>query len=214
MLQAISHDVDQKPKCRIVEVFLGDYVDRGWHSRDVLECLMAPSPCAHERVCLMGNHEEALLQFLREPGVLREWGSFGGYATLKSYGIAIPQSMTPEALSAVRDQLLARMPANHLAFLQNLPLSYRLGDYLFVHAGIRPSRAFEKQTRDDLLWIREPFLKHEEYFAQYVVHGHSPVAAPDIRHNRANLDVSSAAVDSLCCLVLEGHTRNHLLVTT
>ncbi len=213
MLAAIEADAQAAPAPTTIQVFLGDYIDRGMQSREVIDRLLAAPPEGHERICLLGNHEDVLLRFLEEPGILREWGNFGGYATLASYGIGIPESMAPEALAALRDRFKQQFPAQHAAFLKHLRLSYSVGDYLFVHAGVRPGLPRAGQSRDDLLWIRQPFLQYEGFFEQYVVHGHSPVAVPDIRVQRANLDVSAAAVNSLCCLVLEDTQRRILLVT-
>lgn len=213
MLEAIALDVADNPPAQVVEVFLGDYIDRGLHSREVIDLLLSPPPQGHERICLMGNHEEALLNFLNQPSTLRSWGNVGGYATLQSYGITIPESMAPERLAVVRDTLRQRMPAEHGTFLRRLPLSYVLGDYLFVHAGILPYVPLAAQRPEHLLWIRDPFLRHEGFFDYYVVHGHSPVAVPEIHPHRANLDISDAAVSSLCCLVVEG-TEQRLLVVS
>lgn len=211
MLAAIEQDARQHPDKRIIEIFLGDYVDRGFHSKEVIDFLLAPSLNGHERVFLIGNHEEALLQFLNDPKILRDWANFGGYATLASYGVAIPASMSPEKLVILRDTFQRNLPAHHLAFLKNLRPTYSLGNYLFVHAGILPNVALEKQRPEDLLWIRDPFLKYPGFFEHYVVHGHSPVMAPDIRPNRANLDISAAPTNSLCCLIIEG--REHHVIT-
>jgi serine/threonine protein phosphatase 1 len=196
---------------RIVEIYLGDYVDRGHESRRVIDLLIAPPP-GHVRVCLMGNHEEALLEFLDNPSTLRRWGTFGGYATLASYGIGIPESMAPGALIAVRDRFAAALPAEHLAFLRQLPDNHTLGEYHFVHAGVAPDLSLAQQTREHRLWIREGFLKHRAYFSHYVVHGHTPVIAPELLHHRANLDISNAPTDSLCCLVIAGETKKLITV--
>ena len=213
MLAAITEDASKYPESNIVEVFLGDYVDRGMESREVIDLLLAAPPKGHQRICLKGNHEEAMLKFLAEPTVLREWATFGGYATLASYGIQIPQSMQPAALMQVRDCFMENLPPTHLHFLRNLHYSHSVGDYLFVHAGIDPKLAIADQDPSRLLWIREPFLQYSGYFEQYVVHGHTPIAAADIRNNRANLDVSAAAKNSLCALVIRGNERSPLLVT-
>ncbi len=213
MLEAIVQDAKAKPPARNIEVFLGDYVDRGLHSREVLDLLIAPPAAGHERVCLMGNHEDALLKFLDHPKYLRGWGNMGGYATLASYGLAIPESMAPERLAQLRDQFRRHMPTEHLAFLKSLPMQHIIGDYIFVHAGIAPGVAIAEQTRDNLLWIRNPFLNYEGHFEYYVVHGHSPIAAPEIHKNRANLDVSDATIPTLCCAVLDGTKRSIIMVT-
>lgn len=213
MLEGIAADAAQHPDKKIVEVFLGDYIDRGMQSREVVDLLLAAPPAGHERICLMGNHEVTLLRFLGEPTCLREWGSYGGYATLTSYGLGIPASMAPAALAAVRDQFVKNLPSAHRAFYENLRLSHVVGDYLFVHAGILPKVKLENQSRESLLWIRDAFLKHQNYFDYYVVHGHTPVAAPQVMHHRANLDMSAAATSSLCCLVVEGNVRKTILIT-
>ncbi len=213
MLSAIAADAVKYPNTKIIEIFLGDYVDRGMGSRQVIDLLLETPVNGHERIFLKGNHEEAMLKFLDEPMVLREWASFGGYATLASYGIQIPQSMQPAAVAEMRDRLLKNLPPTHLNFLRNLRLMYPIGDYLFVHAGIDPKVPLEEQHADKLLWIRQPFLQHSDYFEQYVVHGHTPVAVPEIRNNRANLDVSAAVKNSLCALVVNEDERHTLLVT-
>lgn len=211
MLAAIERDARAHPTQKIVQVFLGDYIDRGLESKEVINLLLAPPPAGHERICLMGNHEAALLQFLDNPSVLREWANFGGYATLASYGIAIPDSMLPERLAQVRDAFRKNLSPAHETFIRNLQLSYHVGDYLFVHAGIKPSVPLAKQTRDDMLWIRDPFLKHKGFFEYYIVHGHTPVPTPEIYTNRANIDVSAAAKNSLCCMVVEGSAPHRVI---
>lgn len=213
MLAAIAQDAREHPTRHVVEIFLGDYIDRGMYSREVIDLLLAPPPTGHERICLMGNHEETLLHFLQDPKILRDWANFGGYATLASYGIPIPDSMSPEKLSILRDALQKNIPETHHSFLRSLKLTHQLGDYLFVHAGIRPHTKLDEQKPQDLLWIRDSFLKHQGFFEQYVVHGHTPIAAPEIRNNRANLDVTGAATNSLCCLVIEGTERRTMLLT-
>ncbi len=213
MMQAIADDAKANPANQIIEVFLGDYIDRGMHSREVIDLLIAPPPPGHQRVCLRGNHEETLLRFLEDPSVLRDWANFGGYATLASYGVAIPVSMSVELRAALRDQLRQQLPAAHELFLRELEVMYPLGDYLFVHAGIMPNVPLASQKPEHLLWIRDTFLNHTGFFEKYVVHGHSPVIAPEIYDHRANIDVSEAATPSLCCLVLEGTQRRIMLVT-
>lgn len=212
-MATITRDAGVHPGKRIVEIYLGDYIDRGLESRAVIDLLLAPPPPGHTRICLKGNHEETLLRFLGEPGILRQWANFGGYATLASYGIPIPQSMTPDSLAKLRDAFLQALPPEHLQFLKSLKLIHSEGGYLFVHAGIVPGVALAQQKTDDLLWIRDAFLRHPGYHNQYIVHGHTPVASPELRPNRANLDVSAAQKESLCFLVVEGEERTSLLIS-
>lgn len=212
MLEVISEDAAQHPAGQVVEIFLGDYIDRGFHSRAVIEQLLAPSARGHHRIFLKGNHEEALLTFLEDPQKLREWGNYGGFATLASYGVDLPVSMSPEKITILRDAFGRALPPEHLHFFRQLQHFYMLGDYFFVHAGVRPQVALSEQRPRDYLWIREPFLSHEGYFERYIVHGHSPLTKAEVRHNRANLDISNAPQNSLCCLVLQGQERSTLTV--
>lgn len=212
MLAAIEQHAAANPIPHVAEIFLGDYIDRGLYSREVVDMLLTPSAMGHERICLMGNHEEALLHFLRDPKILRDWANFGGYATLASYDIQIPGSMSPQTLIALRDRFQRNLPATHEAFFRGLKMTHVIGNYLFVHAGILPGIPLAAQKSEHLLWIREPFLQHEGFFEHYIVHGHSPVTTPDIHSHRANLDISAAEVDSLCCLIIEEGQRNILIV--
>jgi len=212
LLKAIQEDARANPIERVIEVFLGDYVDRGMHSREVLHTLMQPPVSGHERVCLRGNHEAALLAFLADPLTLREWGNFGGYATLASYGVAIPRTMQLELLRNVRDQFQTAFSVASITFLRQLSHYYILGDYLFVHAGILPGIKLEDQSRETMLRVREPFLSHAGFHPFYVVHGHTPVWEPQILANRANLDVSDSPEDKLACLVLEGESKKLIQV--
>jgi serine/threonine protein phosphatase 1 len=213
MLEAIAADARQHPTTHIIEVFLGDYIDRGMYSREVIDMLIARPPSGHQRICLRGNHEETLLRFLDDPNVLRDWANFGGYATLTAYGVAMPTSMSAEQRIALRNQFQQNLLPSHEEFLRGLPLIYQSGDYAFVHAGVLPSAPLSQQKSEHLLWIREAFLNHSGFFEKYIVHGHSPVVAPEIYDHRANLDVSDASISSLCCLVLDRAQRRIMLVT-
>ncbi len=212
MLAKIREDARAHGDKKIIEVFLGDYVDRGLSSRKVIDLLLEPPHYGAERICLLGNHEEILLKFLENPAILRDWSNFGGFATLTSYDVPIPASMSPEKLSILRDAFARNLPVSHLEFFKKLGTHYTVGDYLFVHAGIVPQLALQDQTTKDMLWIRGAFLNYEGSFDHYVVHGHSPVAGPDIRANRANLDISAAPQNSLCCLAIEGTERTPIIV--
>lgn len=212
MLDAIAEDAKGFAGDRIIEVFLGDYIDRGMESRQVIDRLLtAPLP-GHERVCLMGNHEETLLRFLEEPDILRDWSQHGGFATLASYDVPVPANMSPLTWRGMQAAFRQNFPEKHERFLRHLRLSYELGDYFFVHAGVRPGVPLEAQQVEDCLWIREEFTGYEGHFDQYIVHGHSPLTAPEVLANRANIDVSDASDDRLCCLAVEGAERRTMLV--
>ncbi|MBY0299223.1 MAG: serine/threonine protein phosphatase [Methylobacterium sp.] len=188
---------------RPLEIYLGDYVDRGPDSPAVLDRLIARGR-ERETVCLRGNHEAMLLGALDDPAVLRSWLGWGGDATLRAYGCPLPRDQEPAAadLAVLQQHLRRALPAHHRAFLAGLPVAYTIGALLLVHAGIRPGRLIERQDEADLLWIREPFLSSTRDHGLLVVHGHTPVAAPDFRFNRINLDTGAVYTGVLTCLLI------------
>lgn len=200
---------------RRVLVHLGDYVDRGPASRQVVERLAAEGLAAEalpgfEIVSLKGNHEALLLDFLdgREPA--GGWLANGGGATLFSYGVPPPDPWDEEDVDRTRAALAARLPAHHRSFFSCLPTIHQEGDYLFVHAGIRPWAPLDRQAEADLLWIREPFLEWSKPFGVIIVHGHTIARAPDVRTNRIGIDTGAYASGVLTALVLEGAGRTFL----
>ena len=198
---------------KAVAVLVGDYVDRGPQSAGVLERLAGgrfPAPVT----ALRGNHEEMLLQFLEDPATLSEWRRNGGLETLRSYGVDVVAAMRGEAFAEARKALLAALPATNLQFLREARLSVSYGDYFFCHAGVRPGVALENQRAEDLMWIRDGFRRCERPFGKVVVHGHTPVAAPEVRANRINIDTGAFATSVLTCLVLEGTERRFLTVSS
>lgn len=190
------------PTVSAVEVFLGDYVDRGPASREVLDRLIERRR-THNAVCLMGNHELFVTKFLEDATILDDWGKFGGLETLMSYGLS-PRinARGPEQarLAAAFEQAL---PAAHRDFLNGLAWSFTCGDFFFVHAGVRPGIPLRTQRAEDLLWIRSDFLLYEASFGKMIVHGHTPVGEPEVRANRINIDTGAYATGRLTCLVLE-----------
>ena len=206
----IDQDLKARPTVRSIEVFLGDYIDRGPHSRQVVDLLIARRR-HHVTVFLKGNHEAYAYQVLSDPSVLSDWVRIGGINTLLSYGVepyrGDRDQQAQQALAAAFRQAL---PDNHYHFLQDLALSFSCGDYFFVHAGVRPGTPLMQQSEQDLLWIRDDFLLHEEDFGKVVVHGHSPTNLPDIRPNRINIDTGAYATGRLTCLVLEGDRMRFL----
>jgi serine/threonine protein phosphatase 1 len=203
LLTVIDADIERSRPERAIQVFLGDYVDRGPDSRGALD-LLIERRARFETVCLKGNHEVFLLEVLKDPAKLQDWRHYGGLLTLVSYGIRPSMNPTPEEQVELITQLQRAIPAEHLAFLQQLPSSYVCGDFFFVHAGVRPGVPLEKQRDEDLLWIRDEFLNSEERFSKYIVHGHTPVASPDIRPNRINIDTGAYATGNLTLLTIQG----------
>ncbi|GAB6041429.1 metallophosphoesterase [Endothiovibrio diazotrophicus] len=212
----IAEDLARSPAAgEVVLIHLGDYVDRGPASRAVLERLLGPLPAGiTATVHLIGNHEELLLAFLDDPGVGRAWLQLGGDATLADYGVPLTPDVPPAARFAALSRALGEaMPATHRALLQSLVLHHRIGDYLFVHAGILPGRSLERQRREELLWIRDEFIHSRADHGVMVVHGHHIVPAPEEHPNRIAIDTGAYHSGVLTALVLEGSARRYLSST-
>jgi serine/threonine protein phosphatase 1 len=198
----IDDSLERFPVAQAVEVFLGDYIDRGAQSREVIEALIGRRR-KHALVLLKGNHETYALQFLNDPSVLPEWSQAGGINTLLSYGIQPSTRGSPRKDEEVAAAFAQVLPRNHRRFIEGLALSFTCGDYFFTHAGVRPGIPVQRQREQDLLWIRDEFLLHEEDFGKTIVHGHTPAKEPDIRPNRINIDTGAYATGRLTCLVLQ-----------
>lgn len=207
----IAQDLAAAPVERAQVVYLGDYVDRGLESRQVVDMLLDEPLAGVERVHLMGNHEEVLLQFLDDTGVGPNWFFFGGDATLYSYRVSGASPAIPaDRLSKVQTDFRAALPERHLAFYRALGAMHQVGDYLFVHAGIRPGVPFAAQSPADLYWIRDEFLDSSANHGAVVVHGHTIAPEPVVRPNRIGIDTGAYASGRLTCLALEGETRRFL----
>lgn len=210
-----AHDLIEADRARHAAgpapvVHLGDLIDRGPESAGVISYLDAGLREGRDWVVLKGNHDRMLRGFLQDPHRpdegLRNLVSYlhpgiGGAATLASYGVHAPAD---RPVAKVHADALERVPPGHLAFIDRQRTHFRAGDLLFVHAGVRPGVALEKQTETDLVWIREPFLSHAAPHPWLVVHGHTTVDAPQHRGNRVNIDSGAAYGGPLTALVVEG----------
>lgn len=187
-------------------IFVGDYVDRGPQSAALVDRLLQGFE-GFETVFLMGNHDETLVQFLSDPSVGEAWRNFGGLETLRSYGVSHDPG---RGWADTRNAFAMAMPQAHIRFFKNLKLHHTIGDYLFVHAGLRPHVRLEDQSTLDLLWIRDEFLESSANFGRIVVHGHTPEREPVVRHNRIGIDTGAYMSGKLTALVLEGRERQFL----
>jgi len=192
-------------------IFLGDYVDRGADSRGVIDRLLALREAHPGSVFLKGNHEAIMLDFLSDPEDLTQWLDWGGEETLASYGVDPASGFSPAELAR---EVSARMPAAHRAFIDGLKLYHIEGDYLFVHAGLRPGTPLKDQTEADLIWIRKRFhnAAPEERPDKVVVHGHTPEVKPVDAGWRIGIDTGACYGGMLTAVVLEGTTRRFLSV--
>lgn len=185
-------------------VYLGDFMDRGPDSKGVLDRLMHRVPRGFRAHYIKGNHDQAALDFLDHPETYRVWRSFGAGDTLLSYGVRPPLYESEDQMIAARDAFRHALPPEHLAFLQRLQLMVTIGDYAFVHAGVRPGVPLERQTEQDLLWIRDEFLFSSASHEKTVVHGHTPLPSPVRTVNRISVDTGAYATGVLTAAVLEG----------
>lgn len=185
-------------------VTLGDYVDRGPDSAGVLDRLLAPPPEGIERFCLKGNHEAMFEDFLDAPDPRAPWLQMGGTQTLASYGLYLDR--LAGAAHHFRSSVHAMIPDEHRTFLHDLPLAASTSTHFLCHAGVDPSQPLDAQTAKSLLWIRTPFLEHQTPLSRIIVHGHTPVSAPDLRGWRINVDTGAYAGGPLSAVRLDGST--------
>ena len=202
IIARVDDDIRRRPVAHTVEVYLGDYVDRGPHSKTVID-LLTVRLVSNSAVCLRGNHEAVMEGFLQDPAILEYWLPLGGMQTLASYGIELHENET--ALNLHR-RFLDAFPRAHELFMQCLRNQFSCGDFLFVHAGIRPGVALDDQDPNDLIWIRDEFLDDTRSHKRFIVHGHTPVPHPEIRHNRINIDTAAWRTGALTCVAIEGST--------
>lgn len=209
LLATISAHARALPPAKTFLVILGDMIDRGEQSADVLKYLINVQEGSDGLIVLMGNHEELMLRAMqREPGMLRAWMRIGGEATLRSFGLTPPSRDDDPEESARR--VAQAVPPQWVEWLKTLPLVARSGDYFFCHAGIRPGVALNRQSRADLLWIRDEFLEDPEPQGVVVVHGHSIAAEVEMRSNRIGIDTGAYKTGVLTALYLEGTARETL----
>lgn len=213
LLAGIVADAEGHPADRERElVFLGDYIDRGPESPQVIEALLGLDWPGFTSVFLMGNHEDAMLEFLDGESDGMAWLTYGGLETLISYGVAVRRLPANAAAAAeLRAALWTAIPQRHVDFLRSCVLSHVVDDYVFVHAGVRPGWPLEQQDRRDLLWIREEFLRAPAALPGYVVvHGHTICDVPQDLGHRIDIDTGAFVSGRLTCLVLRGATRRFL----
>jgi serine/threonine protein phosphatase 1 len=192
----IADDLASRPVGKATLLHIGDYVDRGADSAGVISRLAAGCPIpGMTMVNLLGNHEFTMMEAIAgERAAGTDWLFAGGEATLRSYGI------DP---AGPREAWTTLIPADHQRFLRGLTLMHRAGGYAFVHAGVRPQVPLDRQARDDLLRARQFFLYSEAKFGAVIVHGHTPVKAPVIKHNRIAIDTGAVFGGVMTCAVLE-----------
>jgi serine/threonine protein phosphatase 1 len=187
-------------------VYLGDYIDRGPRSAQVIDHLMTPPQPAFRRICLRGNHEAMMLAALDDPLALEDWLALGGDATLLSYGVSARQieALSRGGRATSRLNLIrAHIPEEHIAFLKNLVAMLSVPGYVFVHAGLRPGVAFTEQDAEDMIWIRGEFLDAMHDFGAVVVHGHTIAPEPERLAGRIGIDTGCFMTGRLTALRID-----------
>jgi serine/threonine protein phosphatase 1 len=207
LLAAIEADAAARPSAETHVIMLGDLIDRGPDSAGIVDFFLNTPPAFASIHQLMGNHEEMLLKLIDTPTeeLMAHFLRYGGRETFESYDV--PQIMLdlPERYPA--SALLDHIPAAHRAFFRAMGDAIRVGDYLFVHAGIRPDVPLEEQSPSDVRWIRNPFLESAVDHGVIVVHGHTITATPELRANRIGIDTGAYASGTLTALGLEESHR-------
>jgi serine/threonine protein phosphatase 1 len=207
LLADIAADHARRPEAKGLVVVLGDLIDRGPDSAGVIARLRDFDLPGFKLVGLAGNHEEVLLKILAgDPKEIGGWLRFGGAETLRSYG-ADPKAIEVLSPEAAQRRIAEIIPPGDRKFLEQLGDSLRLGDYLLVHAGIRPGVPLDQQTLRDLRWIREPFLTDTRDHGVVVVHGHTISEAVEEVGSRIGIDTGAYATGRLTALGIEGDRR-------
>lgn len=191
-------------------IHLGDYIDRGPQSAQVLDFLARLTARDPRFIALMGNHDQGFLDFLADPTSARLFLDYGGFDTAASYGVVLDAG-SREALFESHRQLLSAMPEKHLIFLRDLKSAAAFGDFFFCHAGVRPGVPLDLQMPHDLMWIRREFLDHTRLYDKVIVHGHTPHYEPQVLPNRVNLDTMAFATGRLTALVMQDREKRFLV---
>jgi serine/threonine protein phosphatase 1 len=207
LLARIEADNESRGAARTWLVFLGDLVDRGPDSRGVVELLADRPPNFARNVFLKGNHEEFFLSVLGgDDSGVQHWLAYGGTECAQSYGLTSGWMLNATP-AAIMERLVRQVPESHVRFLDQMADSFRFGDYLFVHAGIRPGVALDQQVGRDLRWIREGFLDDRSDHGVVVVHGHTIVERAEEHPNRIAVDTGAYRSGTLTAIGLEGGER-------
>jgi serine/threonine protein phosphatase 1 len=208
LAEAIERDDAQRAAANTTVILLGDLVDRGPDSAGVLDFASKWGMLRDLRI-LSGNHEEMFLNAFTEQARFRGFLRFGGVQTLASYGLDAT-TMDDMDFGEIAHRMKRAVPREDRTFMRSFETSIRIGDYLFVHAGINPGAPLDQQHPHDCRWIREPFLSHKGDLGCVVVHGHTVTEQVEIRDHRIGIDTGAYESGVLTALCLEGTGRRLL----
>lgn len=207
LLDMIDDDGDRRGECATHIILLGDLVDRGPDSKGVVERAMTLADAYDKASFLMGNHEEVMLEAATgDPRMVRFFNRIGGRETILSYGMPESHYRTLE-LEQLAERMPDLFPPEHMAFISGFQDQIIIGDYVFVHAGIRPHVPLAEQEPKDMRWIREDFILNKDHHEKMVIHGHTISQSIDEQRNRIGIDTGAYVSDQLTAIGLEGSER-------
>lgn len=205
---AIERDDAARPAAHTTVIMLGDLVDRGPDSAGVLDFARKWAMLREVRF-LSGNHEEMFLAAFTEQNKFRGFLRFGGVQTLASYGLDATDMLDMD-FAEVAHRMKRAVPKEDRQFMRSFEITIRIGDYVFVHAGINPGAPLDQQHPHDCRWIREPFLGFKGDLRCMVVHGHTVTEQAELRDHRIGIDTGAYESGVLTALCLEGTARRLL----
>ena len=200
-------------------IYLGDYIDRGKYSKDVIDQILKLKNNNIKTINLMGNHDEFMIDFiLNKKNNIKNWVNFGADQTFRSYGVEVVEyikdGFDDEVVDKLRNTLLNKMDNTHLDFFKNLEISYSSENYLFVHAGIDPDKKLSEQSEKDYLWSRsEKFFSKDFKSEKIIVHGHTPEENIINDAFRINIDSGCYFSGKLSCACLSDANDNRTFIT-
>lgn len=205
----IHADLDQRPAHDWRIIHLGDYIDRGPGSKEVLDFLIDVSRRDKRIISLLGNHDDGFLTYLATGDVAGIFALHGGVDTARSYGVEVDFADAASARRA-HTALVGTVPQEHIDFIRAMPCSVAFGEFFFCHAGINPAVPLDAQDPEELIWIRTAFLKWTAPFEKVIIHGHTPQSASDIQPNRVNLDTYAWKSGQLSAIVIDGSEKRFI----
>ena len=200
-------------------IYLGDYIDRGKNSKEVIDQIIKLKSNKIKTINLMGNHDEFMIDFLfNKNNNIKSWLNFGADSTFRSYGIEIVEfikdGFEENIINKLRETALKKIDENHLNFFKNLKTSFSTEKYLFVHAGIDPQKKLTDQTKKDYLWSRSDKFFDKEFKAdKIIVHGHTPVESIVNDPFRINIDSGCYFSGKLTSVCLTDNVTSRIFIT-
>ncbi|MBR0553940.1 metallophosphoesterase family protein [Stakelama marina] len=207
LLAKIDRDDEERAPAKTTIILLGDLINRGPNSAGVIR--KARELCVERGIgrVVKGNHEEIFVKAASGSGkAARMLWQMGGDATLLSYGFSREEAENG-TFQELAERMAERIPDEDVAFLGKAEDWITKGDYLFVHAGIRPGVPVDQQTSADLRWIREKFLNAKRNDDTMVVHGHTPTRSVDERPDRLGVDTGAYMWGVLTAVGIEDTDR-------